>query len=78
MAELCALAPTQGGVSHFYVGVTHTNSSDNTMPKDKEKKIALKKECALACLEHLFKFMPPSTRAGQRRVGSGWGFEPDP
>jgi len=77
MAKFVTLASTQGSVSDLYVGVSHTNSSKDTMPKKADKKIILKQECARSCVEHMFQFMHHARTLFPNTRGVAWALGGD-
>ena len=72
VAQLRALAPTQGGDSSdepqlIWFGVSHTNTSTKTCPAS-VRGITLKKQCVHACLDRLFNAMTLAPSQGTNSV----------
>ena len=77
-AHLRAQASSLGRrVPMLSVGLTHTNSSDDTMPKG-EKGIALKKVCVHSTLDNLFKAMTLAHTQGLWVVGGDFNLQQKP
>ena len=77
-AHLRAQAPSLGRrVPILSVGLTHTNSSDETMPRG-DKGIALKKMCVHSTLDHLFKAMTLAHTQGLWILGGDFNLEQKP